>query len=454
MRIWLPILVLLIAAGSVAAFYLQAEGEEPSPLDKHLAAEAQRLAADPDAVEQEGAAWIAKQLGQDRSAKRLRELMKQRLAHVFKAYANRLKEEHPEFYDYPAHRARTITGSNGAAEIQAVRDKIDALHEDKRFAPMFHGHVPYADAGKETREAFLEESAPILNAVRKAVAADEIVFVLRRPEKTFLDAVSVEYPPISRLMRALVARAHMHLVEGRVNAWREEFTLALELVTRAAVEGSSLASLFHLVADQVALQSGALEFAKNDAVPTEFLREWLELGRRFQLDVVLALAVESADWVRIADSDERTVRNRAHGLERDDGFRSIEEHFKEARIHLDARMKVIEFAKQERPPLHTVEGIKAAHEFAAGLSAILQFGHSLHDAACSTWAWAGLELRILEREHGPLHENRELVDAALEAWPTLRAEWKGNTLELRAKPEYAPHAKSPSAAITLPPLKE
>lgn len=451
MRIWLPILVLLIAAGGVAAYFFNADdnADEPSALDKHLAAEAARLAANPDAIEQEDAAWIAKRLGDKPTAERLRELFKQRMEHILKENAERLKKEFPQFYDYPAHLTKELKGSNGASELEAVGPLAEAVRDDPRYkAAMEGGDVDYAELPADVRSGLLKDTEPVMGGIRAALAADEIVFIAPRPE-TFEDSIKIDFGSKLNVIRTLVARSRIHAVNGDPETAAAEFNLAIELLSRVRMEGNLIEALIHVVASGIAWHNGALPLARNEAIKVEHLREWMQLARSINVDIMLALALEFADHIRIPGRTLDKVWTEADQLVREDENQSVEEFFAYRRRYAPGYWAVIEYAAKPRPPIHSAQVLRDIHQL--NLRTDPDISANVRDAAIATWEWAGLEMRILERVHGPLHENRELVDAALKDWPALRAKWNGDTLELWIKDDFAPGLSSTSAIVTLPP---
>jgi hypothetical protein len=451
MRIWLPILVLLLAAGGASAFYFQADGDEPSALDEHLAAEAVRLAANPDAIKQEDAAWIAKQLGDKPSAERLRELFKQRMEHILKEQAERLKKEFPQFYDYPAHIAKELKGSNGAKELEEIAELAELLRMNPRYKrAMEGGDVDYAALPAEVRSALLKDTEPVMQAIRAALAADHIVLVSKRQESWDDLMGAVDFGPMLNLVRTVVARAHIHAVDGNPEICAGEFKLAIELLSRVRMDSNLLGVLVHVVSNEIALKNGALPLASNEAIKTEHLREWMQPARSIHVDIAFTFAMDFADWIRIpGETLNEHWTDVSHQLAGDDKYESVEEVFAYRRKYDPGRFAVIEYAAKPRPRAYTAESLNVLHQL--NLRTDIDFSANIRDAAAATWSWAGLEMRILERAHGPLHENRELVDAALEEWPSLRAKWDGNTLELWINEEFAPGLRSTSAIVTLPP---
>jgi hypothetical protein len=111
---------------------------------------------------------------------------------------------------------------------------------------------------------------------------------------------------------------------------------------------------------------------------------------------------------------------------------------------------VLQYAAKPYPAANTEQGRKDLHELDKKLDVLI--GSNVRDAVGAHWSWAALELRIVERENGPLSEHHELVGTTLaENWPTLRAQWKTEELQLWIKEDELPRKEtSPLNALPHP----
>jgi hypothetical protein len=441
------VLLMLAGVGGVMAYDLLSDDEE-NPIDpevqKHMLAEARRLAADPKKIEQPDARWIADQLGDQPTAERLQELIRERLVYNLRKEVEHIKEHHPEFWNYQERHTESITGSNGVDALNEVKEHAEAIRLDPRYSHYFGRYDQRPEI--EIVADFMAEAQPVLIAARKALEADVIVDIQPRLE-SHLDAV--DFPATWAVLRVLEQLAFWQAREGMIQEAQDTLTTALKLHSRIQFVGNVLTLIVPTIANDILVQQCVVHFPRLHEVPVERLREWLALGRAVEFDPLRAFANDFADSIRASLND----------LERDDEIgsvmslldkdESIEGLFAEHARQLAGQRRFIGAASGETPSLRVLEGARQANEHMKQLHF-----YSTSDKMCfeAYQVWAALELRILEREFGPLAEQQETVETALEAWPGLRAVFAEDGVELWLDHEVLPYAKPDEPLIRLAPL--
>jgi len=442
------VLVVLLA-GSAAAWFVLSEDELDPELEKHLKAEARRLAANPEAIEQEDARWIADQLGRNPSARRLYDLIEERSKYQAEQAAERLKKDYPDFWDYPTHRAKSIKGTNGIDALNAVKELVDELREDERFKS--YVVLRKGPLDDETAEAFLKETAPVATAIRKALEADVIVHFGQRLD-SMLD--EIEFPVTYYIVGLMVAKAKLQKERGDLAGGTDTVTLALRLHSRLESNNGLIPALFHVVSADLLFDLCVRPYALEDEVSTGTLREWLALGTAAELDFVTALAVELSDMRRQVVADAELLKGAPELMIDERGARSVEDYFREVNAYADMAFTCADYARKERRSLRDVAAVVEAFE-ALEVGTPISVGANLRDAAKFYWRWAGLEMRILQRESGPLIDQREAVEEKLKQnWPALTPKWKEDgTLELWLNHEVLPFNEPTKPLTTLTPAR-
>jgi hypothetical protein len=444
------LLVLLVVAGVMTYNLLSDDDDDNAKpmnpkLEEHLLAEARRLAADPDAIEQPDARWVAGQLGRRPTAKRLQELVAQRTAYILRQEAKYIQEKYPRFWNYQEYHASQITGSNGADALNEVRELARSIRNDDRFRDCFDRRDFQPDA--ETTAAFLAESQPVLEAARKALEADVIVEIHARMN-SLLDPL--EIPTSYYIIRVLDARARLQAGEGMLQDSQESLTVALQIHSRADLVGNLITFLLLVEANSILVETCVAHLPRLHEVPVEVLREWLELGKAAEFDLLRAFAYEFADSPRTLVHEIDNNEEFAASMGRLSVNQSVEEHFEEFVGYSESRKHIIELASRTTFDLRTPEG---AHDAAEHLrrSTLLIMSND-RDCMEAYLIWAALELRILERESGPLAEQQEAVEAVLKSWPGLRAVFAEDAVELWLDHEVLPWNKPDRPLISLTPL--
>jgi hypothetical protein len=223
------------------------------------------------------------------------------------------------------------------------------------------------------------------------------------------------------------------------------------VLARADFSSSLIGSLVQTVDRSLLLRNGALPLAKYEEIETSVLREWLALGKSAQNDIVLSLAIDMADSTRVLFNLANDPNfDAARGLKVSNGFIRTEELFEHARRYREAAFIVFPYAIQERPAMTSREALATAME-RFNHTGVLTIGN-FRDVLQGRWEWAALEMRILERELGPLEQHRKEVEAALKTWTELSAEWKDGELQLWDRSGlWGTEPKHP--LITLEPLR-
>lgn len=435
----LALLVLVGAGAWFAGINLGEQAGEESPagacgeeteeltLNDHLRQEAERLARAPDKIEQPDAKWIAQQLRNEPTAQRLRDLINQRFEEMWGEYAKRLKRDFPEFHDYPGYLRQSIKGDNGIDEIEAVAElAYELAHDDPRFEGLLTGNdFDPAGLDEQTKASLLKEAERIVEVLEQADEATAIVHLPERPE-TVLE-FGTQFLSMTSVAQLVGARVRILAADGNLEQARRELTTLVSVTSRLRTEYSLIAHLFNLVAREVMLKETVLKLAVVKEVPVKDLKRWLELGRKNHPDVMIAFACEFADAIRVQEGGDDTFDN-ADGLEGVEEFITVEEFFREWRRDAEGRFAVMEYALNPHPPVHTPEGLADAVEFDRQVGPLLAF--NVWDAVRGYWLWLALELRIFERENGPLHEHREEIEALITAHPWLKPRWDGEVLEV------------------------
>jgi hypothetical protein len=405
---------------------------EESEFSRHLASEASRLASTKGEIEQEDAAWIAGQLGRNRRASRVRELLIQRTGHVYEHYSERLKDEYPKFWHYPEGWELERQGSNGMDDLEAVTKHADTL----RFGPQSEWlrnleDFDFSTLSNEETDTFMRESLAIRQAFQRAAAADGVYYFIPRME-SLLDITDTV--PHSSPFRVALARVRIHAEASDYDAAARELQIILRVLGRIETNGL-IHQLLRKANEKMVFKAGVQPLAASGKVPVEVLKEWLEIGRSIDPDMMLYLALDLASIARVMPSDWPWEDDGDSDLDYfelfmtgDEGYKSIEEYFDNVHEHYASTFKLCTYAVQDRPSLRSLEGVQEALALDKETHTLLQ-GHIM-DNAVAGWRWAVLELIIAEREHGPLRENPDVVENVLRSWPGLRAEWTDTALEL------------------------
>jgi len=434
-----PLLVVLL--GVAVCVHGCGGGSEESEIDKHLAAEAVRLAANADKIEQEDAAWIASKLGRSRRASRVRELLNERVIHVYEQYSERLKAEHPELWHYPRDWGQENRGRNGMDALQSVSKLADDLTSYSQKNEWLRKLEDFDSStlSKSDAEAFMRASRMVPHALMSAAKADGVRYFLPRME-SFLDAFDSQ--PSTSVFRVAVARVRIHAQAGDYDAAVQEMQTIMQVLGRMEVIGL-IQQLLVNVNEKLVFQAGVKPLAISGKVPVEVLQEWSNIGRSISLDPVLSIALELAGNTRVNAAEWRTMVNTESDLDwiemnlgYGDPYLSLEEYFEEIHRMWSERFKVFAYAMGERPPSRSLEGVQEA--LAAEPDGYAGFQRSIMDNAVGGWRWAALELLIAQREHGSLRDNPEVVENVLQSWPGLRAEWTEDAVELWINPDTVP----------------
>ncbi len=439
MRKWLiPLLVLLLllAGGGVAyVFWFAGRVEMTASQRGHLEAEANRLAADRDRVEQQDARWIALQLPDNPSADDLARLGETRLRSLYQIQAETLARDYPELWDAWDHRAKQVSGSNGNDALLQGGELSESIRDDPRFKAVFES-MGKGEMSVEDRAAFFQATEPLMVLVRRAAASDDIVWIPRRQER-WLDETPLT-PAGYWVFKVLGVRVRMLAAAGNVDDAMEELDVLMSVYARLDWNLSLMGNLTHAIISDFLLRDAALPLVERHAIPQVRAQRWLELAADARRDVVHSIGVDLIQSARMHTTDPtvfRFVNLCAPDLQQlavPFSGHSVEELFESVRRNDEVTRNVCAYLKSSRQPLLIPEGqLQIAKAFEN--SPFLIFG-TLRDDVAARLAWSALAVRIAEREQGSL--TPDLVDQVLADWPAVRAEWEQDTLKLWCREEY------------------
>lgn len=450
MRLSVLTLGFLVVAGCTPEAPQDANGvgdpgkSQITTLEQHLQSEAVRLAANPSDIQQEDARWVASQLGEGQP-ERLKELLNLRRDAIDREYAERIRRDFPEFWDYPAHLASTLRGRNGIEDLTSVQKLAEALCEDARFK----GHVSLSPDLVHMKAQLgidlLAESEPISDAMASAASADHVTWVARRPangQEMDLGTISLS------VFKVVITRIHWLATSGKWVDAASEATALARVVSKSRLHSTLLGALLHgIVADQL-VRHTLLPLAEAGKATAQALASWVECGRGLHVDVMLAFAIETADMTRLRAEPGSQRFNFFDNMQSNGTFVSVEQAFIEHRRYGEGAIAVLRHATGRQSAIHKPDGLRAGLALASGLPWLIQ--GNLRDVAEAHWVWAALEVRDQELAAQTVETRRMQMERALADWPALEGRWSGSTFELWARDSLG--LKQDKPLIRLPAL--
>lgn len=394
-------------------------------LEQHLASEAKRLAADPSATQQPDARWVADKLGSKPDAALVRDLLNQRRDAIDREYAERIRLDYPEFWDYPAGLVPNLPGRNGMDDLREVEKLADTLCDDTRFKNYVSMGPDLVHMKPQLVLDLLAESKPVAEAVAKAAKADHVAWVATRPNT--IAEWEWDLPAYSAF-KVATTRIHALAQTGATEDAIVEATALTQAVSALRAHGAMLGALVHAVVVDALVRHTLIPLAESGNVPRDVLEGWVASGRRLHVDVLLALAIEVADRTRLRPKPGQLEWDFSRELTRKSGFVSVEDAFVEYRRDGEGAIALLRHVRARRSRIDTPDGLRAALSLAANLPFLIQ--GNLFDAAAAHWIWAALEVRVCELEPGSAESGTERIERVVDGWPALEARWKGQTLEL------------------------
>jgi len=438
MRKWLiPVLVmLLLLSCAVSAYVFWFAGRVPMTANQrgHLEAEAMRLAADRDRVQQQDARWIALQLPDNPSADDLARLGEARLQFLYRLQAEQLAREYPELWDAWDRRATQLSGSNGNDALFQGGELSEAIRNDPRFKAVFDS-MGKGELSADDRAAYFQATEPLTGLIRQVAGADDIVWIPRRQER-WLD--ETPFPEGHWVLKVLCVRVRLLAAAGSVNDAMDELDLLMSVYARLDWNLSMIGNLTHAIVSDFLLRDAALPLMERHQVPKGRALRWLELAADSRRDVMYSIGVDLIQTARLHITDPTMfgfVNSCAPDLQQLavplSGHR-VEDLFQSVRRNGQVTRDVCAYLKSSRQPLLTPEGQLQIAQ-ALEKSPFLILG-TLRDDVDARLAWSALAVRIAEREQSSLTPG--LVDEVLADWPAVRAEWDKDTLTLWCREEY------------------
>jgi hypothetical protein len=439
MRKWLAaiavLVVILLVAGSVYWFGFRVAEPAIELTDAqraHLQAEANRLVAVRDAIEQPDAAWIAQRLPDNPTAEDLARLGEQRLQSLKDNRVARIESEFPELWDAWNIRARNATGSNGTDALFEAGRLVQPLIYDDRFRKLLDDG---ATVSAQIRGAFIAETDAAAALVKDAAASDTLVWAAPRQER-ILD--NTPMPDGYYVFRTLPTRVRLLAESGQVDQAVAEMDVLMNVSSRVDWNLSVIGVLVHCIAGERLLVDAALPLIERHGVSAENARAWLKLAGASRRDLAYAMAVDSVAHARMLQHEPEITFARVLRPDLDvpnvkTAF-TVEEIFESWRRHSDWCFEFYPYVTGPRASLLTPQGQR-------DLATAMRTAPFLHlsnyrDDVTDRLRWAALDLRIVEREHGPLSQHPEIVEQVLRRWPGLMPAWDGDTLKVSVRKEY------------------
>lgn len=431
MRRWVWTLAFIVSAGCTPAAQSGANDGETSnssvvaTLEQHLASEARRLAAKTNATQQPDTRWVADKLGSKPDAALLANLLNLRRDAIDREYAERVRQDYSEFWDYPARLVPTLSGRNGMDDLREVVTLADALCEDTRFKNYVSLDPDLVHMKPELALDLLAESKPIAEAMSKAAKADHVTWVAARPNTIAEWEWDV---PAYSAFKVATTRIHALAQAGATVDAIVEATALTQAVSALRTHCALIGALVHVVVVDALVRHTLIRLAESGKVPPDVLTVWADCGRKLHVDVLLALAIEVADRTRLRTEPGQLEWDFSRQLARDNGFVSVEDAFVEYRRNGEGAIALLHHVRARRSRIDTPDGLRAALSLATTLPFLIQ--GNLFDAAAAHWIWAALEVRVCELEPGSAESVTERIERVVDDWPALKAQWKGQTLEL------------------------
>lgn len=434
MRKWLiPLLILLAVLVAVAAvWWLRVAGRVEMTTEQrtHLQAEAERLVAHRDSIEQPDAAWVAARMSDDPDADELAQLGQERLEWLAQQHAGLLQTEYADIWNIRDRMRSRLHGTNGNDKLFEAGDRAEVLREDVRFKIELHGEKELSD---QQARLFIAETDALIALVNEASACEHIVWFPERTER-WLD--ETELPSGYHAFRLLALRVGVLVELGEVNQAIDEFESLIEVYSRVDWNLSLIGVLCHVISGDLLYREAAKALVEYSTLTPQQVTDWIDVVQKNKRDIVLSIAVDlfQTAYLNVNDPILRFVNGLlfdTKGQWEAEGV-SVEDLFGATRRSEAVCLDVAAYVSRERASLMTIEGQLACAE-AFKRSPFLIYSNLIDDVE-ERLQWAGLEFIAARRQHGVLNE--EVAEGVLTRWPALRAEWTETSMQLWVRTEF------------------
>lgn len=368
------------------------------------------------------------------------------------------------------HAAR-IEGTNGWEHIAVIRDYDDAPTEpelvrirsalDDLYAfynGTWQGELPEGAPNNaeypttptpEQIADWMAITVPVAEGFARAAECD-VVVVLPKDDEPYPYREGIPVLPIMSACNAMLARCRIHLDDGRdEQAWRE-LTNYLTTWSKASGPVFLVGYMVEFGAFGLAIEF-ALEQLESGHMPLEVAREIAGLGfdpverleHTIEGEVVwLAASASAAEWAYAEPRWFGWMRGDippGEGLF-DEDFSSMGDAYlgpaklsTNIAIALETGLAQVRYLRGEHAwdPTHVPE----AEHSPLAIEPSMLF-EQRNAVAYGFIDVLRLELRVLEREHGPLVENKNAVERLVAGYRGVVHDWDGDDLLLGVSPEW------------------
>lgn len=404
----------------------------PEEIDAFLAKEIKRLRAATKS-EQADVAEIQAGLTDKTTVEDLKKLIDERREKLIVASTERLKKEYLWLYSYGEKHAPSAEAREAGAELDKVGEQLKKMRDgDVRLSRVKDALSDTDDQATypsvEDRRYLLERTAPLEGQIRQFSTKRRLSWAPKDGGDPSKDEISINPMDVFTFAAARIKALEL---DGDAKSASALLSDSLNLLSRCEFRGRLIPLVVMQVARSALLRC-AISVAPSAVVPVATLEEWLKHGSGAKVDIVEAMAVEIARFVRHGGDDMNWRAQAAKGtseyMTRECGLTSLEEWIRWLVDEADGMFRLFEYAAKRPGEIRTLAQFKDAARAMSGLRSLTE--PNRYDAYTNNLEWAGLELKILERKVGSLKEHKDEVAEVLKKYDGLRTEWLDKKLEL------------------------